>query len=238
MLTATPENFGEATDFEVMDRLVSVSGLRLIDVGCGAGALTRALAERGAEVLGVEPDPIQAEKNRAAEPMTGLSFTEGVAQELSAADASVDGVFFKYSLHHVPADALDTALAEAARVLKPDTGFLYVVEPVMAGSYAELTRPFNDETAVRQLAYEALARCAAPRFAEAREVHYAFPRRYRDFETFLVEKLGLTYKNHQRARIDTPEVRAMFEAGKSDGGGYGFELRLRANFYRGRESAI
>ncbi len=231
MLKATTEDFGEASDFEVMDRLVSVSDLRLLDVGCGAGALTRALAERGAEVLGVEPDPIQAAKNREAEATPGVSFTEGVAQELPAADASIDGVFFKYSLHHVPADALDTALAEAARVLEPEAGFLYVAEPVMAGSYAELTKPFNDETKVRTLAYEALARGAARRFSEAREVHYAFWRSYPDFETFLVEKLGITYKDHQRSRIDTPEVRAMFEAGKGDGG-YRFEFRLRVNLYR------
>ena len=232
MLKAMAEDFGETTDFEVMDRLVSVSGLRLLDVGCGAGALTRALAERGAQVLGVEPDPIQAEKNRAAEATPGVGFAEGVAQELPADDASLDGVFFKYSLHHVPPDAMDTALAEAARVLRPETGFLYVAEPVMAGSYAELTRPFNDETEVRRLAHEALARSAAPRFTEAREVHYAVPRSYADFETFLGEKLGITYKDHQRARIDTPEVRAMFEAGKGDGG-YRFELRLRVNLYRG-----
>ena len=119
-------------------------------------------------------------------------------------------------------------------MLKTETGFLYVAEPVMAGSYAELTRPFNDETEVRGLAYEALARGAAPCFREAREIHYAFPRTYPDFDTFLGEKLGLTYKDHQRSRIDTPEVRAMFEAGR-DGDGYRFELQLRVNFYRGLE---
>ena len=40
----------------------------------------------------------------------------------------MDGVFFFRSLHHVPIDAMEAALAEAARVLKPD-GFLCVMEP-------------------------------------------------------------------------------------------------------------
>ena len=44
MIYATVEDIGEATDYEVMDRQVSVKGLRLLDIGCGAGALTRALA--------------------------------------------------------------------------------------------------------------------------------------------------------------------------------------------------
>ena len=233
MLNGAAEDFGEATDLEVLDRLVPVAGLRLIDVGCGAGALTRALAARGAEVLGVEPDPVQAEKNRMADPAPDFSFAEGMAQHLPAADGAVDGVFFKCSLHHVPADAMDAALAEALRVVKPETGFLYVAEPVMAGPYAALTRLFHDETEVRRLAFEALARCAAPRFAEAREVHHVKWAVYPDFDAFLDEKLGLTYNDHRRGGIDTPEVRAQFETGR-DGGGYRFEIRSRVNCYRGR----
>ncbi len=231
MIYATVEDIGESTDYDVMDRQVSVDGMHLLDIGCGAGALTRALAERGAQVVGIEPDPIQAEKNRQAEPAPGVSFVEGGAQSLDVEDDSVDGVFFKYSLHHVPAEAMDAALAEAVRVLKPD-GFLYVVEPVMVGDYAEMTRPFNDETKVRRLAYEALARGAGPHFKRAHETRYCLWREYPDFETFVESRLGLTYNDHQRAQVDTPAVRASFEAGHN-GGGYRFQMHLRVNFYQG-----
>lgn len=231
MIYATVEDIGEATDYEVMDRQVSVDGLRLLDLGCGAGALTRALAERGAEVVGIEPDPIQAENNRQAAPVAGVSFVEGGAQDLDIEDDSVDGVFFKYSLHHVPADSMDEALAEALRVLRPD-GFLYVAEPVMVGDYAEMTRPFNDETKVRRLAYEALARGAGPNFKHAHETRYFMWRDYPDFETFVESRLGLTYNDHQRAQVDTPEVRASFDAGRN-GDGYRFQMHLRVNFYQG-----
>ncbi len=101
-LVSDAEDLGEVDYMDVIDRLVPVAGLNVVDVGCGGGRLTRQLAERGAKVLGVEPDPIQAEKNRAAAAMPGLSFVEAPGQALPIDDGLLDGVFFSYSLHHVP----------------------------------------------------------------------------------------------------------------------------------------
>ena len=47
-------------DIDVMDRLIDVAGKHIVDAGCGEGGLARALVERGAEVIALEPDPIQA----------------------------------------------------------------------------------------------------------------------------------------------------------------------------------
>ena len=226
------EDFGDTTDFDVLDRLIGVSGLHLLDIGCGAGRLSRELASRGALVTGIEPDPIQAAKNRQAEPVAGVDFREGRAQELSFGDDSIDGVFFKYSLHHVPVADMDRALGEAMRVIKPGRGFLYVIEPVMAGRYSELSRLFHDETEVRISAYRALARKAAPRFAKRREIHYDDWVEYADFEAFLEEKLDQTYNENKRAAVDTPAVRALFETGRN-GHGYRFKYSLRVNYYDG-----
>ena len=230
-LIGDAEDLGEADEMDVIDRLVPVAGLNVVDVGCGGGRITRQLAERGAKVLGGEPDPIQAEKNRAAEAMPGLSFVEAPGQALPVDDDVMDGVFLSYSLHHVPREHMDGALAEAARVLKPETGFLYVQEPMLAGSMEAVYRPFHDETEVRTLAYDALRRTAAPRFAEARELRYRESVRYDSFATFVEEVAGTTYSEFPRERLDTPEVRAMFEAGRTDDG-YVFTQHNRVNLYR------
>ncbi len=230
-LVSDAEDLGEADYIDVIDRLVPVAGLYVVDVGCAGGRLTRQLAERGAKVLGVEPDPIQAEKNRAAEAIPGLSFVEAPGQALPVDDDFMDGVFFSYSLHHVPREHMDGALAEAARVLKPETGFLYVQEPMLAGSMEAVYRPFHDETEVRTLAYTALRRAAVPRFAEARELRYREPVRYDSFATFVEEVAGTTYSDFPRERVDTPEVKAMFEAGRTDDG-YVFTQHNRINLYR------
>jgi len=118
----------------------------------------------------VEPDPIQAEKNRLAKPVAGLTFIEAPGQALPIDDNSIDGVFFSFSFHHIPGEYMDGAIAEAVRVLKPETGFLYVLEPLLTGSMEDVYRPFHDETRVRTLAYAALGRSATSRFVEARDV--------------------------------------------------------------------
>ena len=50
---------GELGDLEALQQVVEVTGLSLIEAGCAAGDTARRLAERGARVLAVEPDPVQ-----------------------------------------------------------------------------------------------------------------------------------------------------------------------------------
>lgn len=233
LLTIGAEDLGEADEINVIDRLVGLAGLKVMDVGCGGGRVTRQLVGRGAIALGVEPDPIQAEKNRAAESIPGLTFMEAPGQSLPVEDGSMDGVFFSYSLHHVPSKHRDSALVEAARVLKPETGFLYVLEPMLVGSMDAVYRPFNDETEVRTEAYEALKRAAAPLFTEARELHYHSSVHYGSFAVFVEGVAGATYSHFSREQVDTPEVRALFEAGRTDNG-YVFIEHTRVNLYRGQ----
>ncbi len=224
------EDLGEATDMEAVDRLLAVTGFALVDVGCGAGRASRDLAERGATVLGVEPDPIQAEKNRAAPACPGLRFAEGHAQDLPLEASTVDGVFFFYSLHHVPAGQMAAALSEAARVLKPGSGFLYVAEPAIWGAFHELHRPFYDETEVRGLARAALDGIR-PHFARHDRYRYGSIARYADFEAFVTETAGASYNHITREMVDQPDVRALFEAGRV-ADGYAFEEIVTLDLYR------
>lgn len=228
-------DLGEATDMEAVDRLLAVKSLALVDVGCGAGRTSRALAERGATVLGVEPDPIQAEKNRTALACPGLRFAEGHAQSLPLEAGEMDGVFFFYSLHHVPADQMAAALGDAVRVLKPGRGFLYVAEPAVWGALHELYRPFYDETEVRGLARAALAEIR-PRFARHDHYRYGSVAHYADFGAFVAEVAGATYNHITCEMVDQPEVRALFEAGRTTDG-YAFDEIVTLDLYRDVQAA-
>lgn len=230
-METTRQDLGELTDIGAVAALLAVDGLSVVDIGCGPGIVARELCARGATVLGVEPDPIQAAKNRAAPPVAGLTFVEGKAQALPLVDQSVDGVFFFRSLHHVPMAEMDAALTEAARVLKRATGFLCVVEPAMTGTHFPVMRPFNDETVVRNAAQAALARTARRLFASAALLRYVQYPRYENFEAMVTRVTGQTFNNIQRENVETEEVRKLFAAGLQDGA-YVFEQPMLLNLYR------
>jgi SAM-dependent methyltransferase len=230
-LGPSKNRLGYATDIEIVDRLVDCDGRLIVDVGCGDGRLARALAGCGATVIGVEPDPIQAAKNREAEAHPGVTLLEGVAEHLPQESASVDGVIFGKSLHHVPREGMDVGLREAARVLKPGDSFLYVAEPDIRGAFSQLVKPFHDETEVRAWAQEALARVADKIFAEVAEYWYTVTNTFADFDDFASRMAGSSYNAIERDDIEAANLRRAFEDGKSDGA-YSFDNPMRVRLYR------
>jgi ubiquinone/menaquinone biosynthesis C-methylase UbiE len=133
----------------------SLAGIRILDIGCGSGGLARLLVEEGAEVTGVDPNPQALTAARTRAP--AARFEEASAEALPFEDAAFDVVLVVNALHHVPLDAMDRAVAEAARVARPG-GWLIVLEPLAAGNFFEALRVVEDETAVRLAARNALAR--------------------------------------------------------------------------------
>ncbi len=145
---------------------------------------------------------------------------------------SADGVFFFRSLHHVPIERMEVAIAEAARALKPEAGFLCVVEPGMDGTHFPVMRPFNDETRVRNAAQKALRNTAQRLFREVELFRYVQYPRYPDFETLVTRVTGHTYLEVRREHVETDEVRALFEAGRTEAGDYRFEQPMLLDVYR------
>lgn len=223
---------GEQSDINAISKIISVESLTVVDIGCGPGALARDLCAVGASVIGVEPDPIQAKKNRNASPSSHLTFIEAGAEKLPLPDASADGVFFCRSLHHVPIARMDDALKEAARVLKRRAGFLCVIEPAVTGSYFTVSRPFHDETIVRTEAQAALNRTATQLFSNVELYDYVQRRRYSDFEQMVARVTGQTFNTIRRDQVETDEVRRLFETGRTDNGDYSFEQPMLINVYR------
>lgn len=234
MIEDARTDLGELSDIAAVLEMSPVAGLQLVDVGCGPALTSRALVESGAHVTAVEPDPIQAEKNRQAEPLSGLVFHEGGAEQLPLPDHSVDGVLFFRSLHHVPVMQMDKALREAVRVLKPANAFLCVVEPGMTGSHFQVMRPFHDETLVRTEAQAALERLSDEGlFRDEARFQYMQHPRHAGFEEMVARVTGQTFNSITRERVETEEVRALFEQGRTDQGDYMFDQPMLLNFYRG-----
>jgi SAM-dependent methyltransferase len=91
-----------------------VAGLRILDLGAGTGKLTALLAELGADVTAVEPDPgMLAELRRQLPSVRALA---GPAEAIPLPDRSVDAVLCAQSLHWFD---MSRAVPEIARVLVP-----------------------------------------------------------------------------------------------------------------------
>ena len=112
--------------------LASAESPRILDLGCGTGAMALAIADAAPDVrlIGVDGDPEVLDRARAKALAAGadLELHEALADDLPLADASVDCVVSTLVFHHLAPATKRAALAEAYRVLVPG-GRLLICEP-------------------------------------------------------------------------------------------------------------
>jgi SAM-dependent methyltransferase len=102
---------------ELYDALVGyglAAGSRVLDLGCGTGIASAALAERGMSVTGL--DISEAMLAYARNRLPSATFVHGAADDLPFADDTFDGVVSAQAFHWFDAPAV---LAQAARVVRP-----------------------------------------------------------------------------------------------------------------------
>ncbi len=118
------------------------AGGRCLDVGCGSGALTIAVAKRNpeAEVTGIdrwgreyaEYSRQLCERNAEAEGVKNVTFLQGDAVRLPFADGTFDAVTSNYVYHNIPARDRQALLLETLRTLKK--GGTFAVHDLMGPS--------------------------------------------------------------------------------------------------------
>ena len=92
---------------------------RVLDVGCGTGALAARLAERGYEVVGLDPSRRDA-RGDARACARDVAACRASATEMPFADGEFDLSLSVATMHHIAdPDAVRRALAEMVRVARP-----------------------------------------------------------------------------------------------------------------------
>jgi len=115
---AAHAHFVPAFGKSVLDMLTLPAPARVLDLGCGDGALTCELIARGYQVLGVDasPDMVRAARER------GVSAAVVDGHALPYPAGSFDAVFSNATLHWLTRP--DVALAGVAHVLRPGGQFV------------------------------------------------------------------------------------------------------------------
>ena len=122
---------------ERLHDVLSKKGARALDVACGTGDLSLALAEKtGARIIGTDfcrPMLEIAARKATATNATEIPFVEGDALRLPFADSSFDAVTIAFGLRNL--SSVETGLKELWRVLKPEgrAAILEFSTPVVPG---------------------------------------------------------------------------------------------------------
>jgi SAM-dependent methyltransferase len=128
----------------VLGRLPRAAGTcDALDLGCGVGRFSRALARRFRTVLGVDVSEEmvrQAREQHPPEAFPNLGFETGDGVSLPVADGTQDFVFSYEVFQHMPSeDVIRSNLREVARVLRRDgAALLHVKTEAERGTVARL----------------------------------------------------------------------------------------------------
>lgn len=107
------------------DRHIDWQGCDVLDLGCAGGFMAEAMAQRGANVTGIDPaaEAIDAARAHARSSGLRIGYDVGVGEALPYDDASFDAVVCVDVLEHV--GDLAKVLSEVARILRPGGMFLF-----------------------------------------------------------------------------------------------------------------
>ena len=91
----------EGNEVLALERVTDWLGKQVLEIGCGDGRLTQRLAELGASVVAVDPDPELVRRARKELPerfATSVRFEAASAERLGHRDGRFDAVVFAWAL--------------------------------------------------------------------------------------------------------------------------------------------
>jgi len=183
----------------LVDWIVAEAGLRpgdkLADVGCGTGIATRLWAERGLDVVGIDPSEAMLAEARSAGGAARYQRGEAAATGLDASGVALVSVAQALHWFDLPA-----ALAEFRRVLKPGGAVAAFWNERAAGAFMDaynglLLRTSSEYTG-RERARDTIAAVRAqPEVRALRERAFAYAQQL-DWDTLVDRVQSSSYVAH------------------------------------------
>lgn len=143
---------------EKVEKVVPLSGLSVLEIGCGDGSRSVGIAERCEILTAIEPNE-QKIKLAQARKISNAIFEVGSGDNLPYDNESFDAVIFTLSLHHIPVGKMKMAINEAVRVAHK-TGYIIFLEPTETGTFFAAEIKFDagdgDERKGKVMAYRVM----------------------------------------------------------------------------------
>jgi ubiquinone/menaquinone biosynthesis C-methylase UbiE len=232
----TFDSFAQKTDENVAARFAAAIGDAgqgsLLDVACGPGVVTAALAPQAKSVVAFDATQEMLEKARERSAKAGLvnvSFRQGNAEALPFGDGEFDGVVTRLAVHHFAEP--QRAFAEMFRVLRPG-GTAVIVDIVSSEDVREevlqnAIERLRDPSHVRMLpASELDRRIATAGFQELEQTTWDKDREFEEWMDIV--------NDPARAEPIRVVVQALAEAGRSAGMGLAIKGNAIVFFHRWR----
>ncbi len=217
---------------QVLEQILPISGRRILDIGCGDGALVRRLSKRGAQLVGLEVSAARVAQAQACAAVGEERYVEGLGQQLPFEDGQFDSVIFFNSLHHVPAPFMQAALAQAQRVTRPG-GHVCITEPISAGAFFEAFKSLDDETEVQAAAQQCIAQALANGLTEVSSQRYLAAYVYESFESCLAQAVAIDPSRAKGAAAQRSQLEQAFHQGaEKTADGYQFWMPAHVRLLR------
>lgn len=135
-----------------LERLEPDVQRRIVDLGCGTGAITRLILGKvqglglKAQILSIDPSPIALDKARQSVTSAMVRFLNGSAENVSQLVSSADALFFCNAIHLI--EDKHTVLREIGKALNPG-GVVAFNTTFFDGAYLPITEKANRLWVVR-----------------------------------------------------------------------------------------
>lgn len=171
---------------EIIEKMVTLKGKNILEVGCGAGSRSKPIAEKCKTLVAIDPDKEAITTAQQNNSQKNLHYFVGHAEKLQFKSKQFDVVIFTLSLHHVPLNKMENAIDEAIRVLKKG-GKIVFFEPYFTGTFfdAELAFDASDGDERKEKAYAYFTLLNHKRLKEIEEIYDETIMKFESYDDFV-----------------------------------------------------
>ena len=154
---------------EIILNQVTFKNKKILDVGCGDGWFSIWCSNYQCHVDAI--DPSEEQINNAKNKNNNVNFFIIGGENIKNLKNNYDLIYFFNSLHHISKELIGRSLLESRESLNKN-GLVFIIEPIAEGNFHNFIKIIDDETIVRNIAYQEIKNCEKYNFKIKKEIFY------------------------------------------------------------------